>query len=102
MRAVYFRRDDDQSNGGDLEICEWKKGVPHLFIDRDLDAADTVSRGLVAYKSNTLVIFIDSGISLHAVTPRDPTSLSRRLVNIVGRVQRSVPEGLFERPQSGD
>jgi hypothetical protein len=48
---------------------------------------------------HTLVIFINSTLSLHAVTPRDRTLLSRRLVNIVGRVHRSVPEGLFERPQ---
>jgi hypothetical protein len=96
---LYFRRDDDRTRGGDLEICQWKKGVPHLFVHRDVDASDTESRGLVPYKANTLVMFINSAVSLHAVTPRDPTPLSRRLVNIVGRVHRSVPEGLFERPQ---
>jgi hypothetical protein len=96
---LYFRREEDHSRGGDLEICRWKKDVPQLFIERDLDPADTESRGLVPYRANTLVIFINSAISLHAVTPREPTPLSRRLVNIVGRVQRSVPEGLFERPQ---
>ena len=96
---LYFRRDDDRAQGGDLEICQWKKEAPHLFIDRDVDPSDTESRGIVPYRPNTLVIFINSGISLHAVTPREPTLLSRRLVNIVGRVYRSVPEGLFERPQ---
>jgi hypothetical protein len=96
---LYFRRDEDQSQGGDLEICQWKNDAPHLFIDRDIDPSDTESRGIVPYRPNTLVIFINSAISLHAVTPREPTPLSRRLVNIVGRVHRSVPEGLFERPQ---
>jgi hypothetical protein len=96
---LYFRRDDDRVPGGDFEICEWKKGVPRLFIDRNVDVADTESRGIVPYTANTLVFFINSPESLHAVTPRHRTPLSRRLVNIVGRVQRSVPEGLFERPQ---
>ena len=96
---LYFRRDDDRSRGGDLEICQWKKGAPHLFVDRNVDTSDTERRAIIPYKANTLVIFINSTVSLHGVTPRDPTPLSRRLVNIVGRVQRSVPEGLFERPQ---
>jgi hypothetical protein len=96
---LYFRRDEDRARGGDLEICQWKKNAPHLFIDRDVDGSDTERRAIVPYQANTLVIFINSTLSLHAVTPRDRTPLSRRLVNIVGRVHRSVPEGLFERPQ---
>jgi hypothetical protein len=96
---LYFRREDDHVPGGDFEVCEWKAGVPHLFIDRDVDPGDAETRGLIPYKANTLVIFINSAVSLHAVTPRERTHLSRRLVNIVGRVHRSVPEGLFERPQ---
>ncbi len=96
---LYFRREDDRVRGGDFEVCQWKAGVPQLFVDRDVDPADAVTRALIPYKANTLVIFINSAVSLHAVTPRERTHLSRRLVNIVGRVHRSVPEGLFERPQ---
>jgi hypothetical protein len=96
---LYFRREEDDVAGGDLEICRWKDGVPHCFVGRDVDVADTECCSVVPYRPNTLVIFINSLVSLHAVTPRHRTSLSRRLVNIVGRVHRSVPEGLFERPQ---
>jgi len=96
---LYFRRDDDRVPGGDLEICRWKAGTPHVFIERDVDPSDTERCATVPYRANTLVIFINSPESLHAVTPRHATALSRRLVNIVGRVPRSVPEGLFERPQ---
>src|SRR5262245_1896497 len=96
---LYFRRNEDRVPGGDLEICKWKDGAPHRFIGRDVDPSDTEWSATVPYKANTLVIFINSAVSLHAVTPRHRTSLSRRLVNIVGRVRRSVPEGLFERPQ---
>lgn len=96
---LYFRREDDRVPGGDLEICRWKDGAPHRFIGREVDPSDTERCSVVPYRANTLVIFINSAESLHAVTPRSRTPLSRRLVNIVGRVHRSVPEGLFERPQ---
>ena len=96
---LYFRRPDDDAAGGDLEILRWKPHVPQRFVGRDVDPADAEICGVVPYRPNTLVVFINSAVSLHAVTPRAPTTLSRRLVNIVGRVQRSVPEGLFERPQ---
>jgi hypothetical protein len=96
---LYFRRDEDRVRGGDLEICRWKAGAARRFVGRDVDPSDTETCSLVPYAANTLVVFINSPESLHAVTPRDPTPISRRLVNIVGRVQRSVPEGLFERPQ---
>jgi len=66
---LYFRRDDDRVPGGDLEICQWKKNAPHLFVDRDVDESDTERRAVVPYKANTLVIFINSTLSLHAVTP---------------------------------
>src|SRR5258708_22138295 len=51
---LYFRPDDDHVSGGDLEICEWKKSVPHRFIERDVDASDANSRGILPYKASTL------------------------------------------------
>lgn len=62
-------------------------------------ADDAEFVGSVEYKPNTLAAFINSGTSLHGVSPRAPSTISRRLVNIIGRVHQSVPEGLFARPQ---
>ena len=51
---------------------------------------------------NTAVIFINSATALHAVSARSPSLVSRRLVNIMGRVPRSIPEGLFQKRQKTD
>jgi len=96
---LYFPHRGDATRGGDLEICRWREGVPHLFVGRDLDPADAERVMTVPYRPNTLIAFINSGIALHAVTPRAVSGRSRRLVNIVGRVHRSVPEGLFRKRQ---
>jgi hypothetical protein len=99
---LYFRRDDDRATGADLEIYQWKKNVPHLFIGPDIDEADSERVNTVSYRPNTAVIFINSEASLHAVSVRGVSPVSRRLVNIMGRVPRSVPEGLFKKHQRKD
>jgi hypothetical protein len=56
----------------------------------------------VVTNPNTAVIFLNTENSLHAVSARGPSLVSRRLVNIMGRVPRSIPEGLFEKRQKTD
>jgi hypothetical protein len=98
----YFRPDDDQAAGGDLEIFEWKRDAPRLFVGSEVDEADAERVRTVAYKPNTAVIFINSEVALHAVSVREPSAASRRLVNIMGRVHHSIPEGLFVKRQKMD
>ena len=95
----YFRPADDQTVGGDLEIFRWKRNKAHLFVGSEVDESDAEPVHTVAYKPNTAVIFINSATALHAVSARDPSPVSRRLVNIMGRFPRSIPEGLFEKRQ---
>lgn len=95
----YFRPPEDHTLGGDLEIFRWKGDKAHLFVGSEVDEADAEPVHTVAYKPNTAVIFINSPLALHAVSARDPSPLSRRLVNIMGRVPHSIPEGLFEKRQ---
>jgi hypothetical protein len=95
----YFRSADDQASGGELEILRWKRNKAHLFVGSEVDESDAEPVGKVAYKPNTAVIFINSTRALHAVSARDPSPVSRRLVNIMGRVPHSIPEGLFEKRQ---
>jgi hypothetical protein len=98
----YFRAANDQAAGGELEILRWKRDKPHLFVGSEVDESDVESIHSVAYKPNTAVIFINSAMALHAVSARDPSPVSRRLVNIMGRVPHSIPEGLFEKRQKTD
>jgi hypothetical protein len=95
----YFRAADDHTGGGDLEILRWKRNKPHLFVGSEVDESDAEPVHTVAYRPNTAMIFINSTAALHAVSARDPSPVSRRLVNIMGRVPHSIPEGLFEKKQ---
>ena len=95
----YFRAADDQAAGGDLEIFRWRRNKARLFVGSEVDESDAEPVHTVAYRPNTAVIFINSATALHAVSARDPSPVSRRLVNIMGRVPHSIPEGLFEKKQ---
>jgi hypothetical protein len=96
---LYFRAAEDRAAGGHLEIFQWKRNKAHLFVGSEVDESDAEPVHAVAYKPNTAVIFINSATALHAVSVRDPSPVSRRLVNIMGRVPHSIPEGLFEKRQ---
>jgi hypothetical protein len=96
---LYFRAADDRAAGGHLEIFRWKQNRAHLFVGSEVDESDAEPVHSVTYKPNTAVIFINSALALHAVSVREPSPVSRRLVNIMGRVPHSIPEGLFEKRQ---
>jgi hypothetical protein len=96
---LYFRPMDDRATGGHLEIFQWKRNKAQLFVGSEVDESDAEPVRTVAYAPNTAVIFINSATALHAVSARDASPVSRRLVNIMGRVPHSIPEGLFEKRQ---
>jgi hypothetical protein len=99
---IYFRAENDRAGGGDLEILRWKRNKAHLFVGSEVVESDAEPSHTVATNPNTAVIFVNSAIALHAVSARGPSLVSRRLVNIMGRVPRSIPEGLFEKRQKTD
>ena len=93
---LYFRHDDDTSSGGALQLHRWKHMEDRRFRSRngvDPEAAELVAA--VPYRANTLVLMINSIDSLHSVSERGLAHHSRRLVNVIVEVNRSVPEGLF-------
>jgi hypothetical protein len=96
---IYFRADNDRAGGGDLEICRWRRGPTHLFVGSEVDESDAERSHTVVTRPNTAVIFVNTANALHAVSARNPSLVSRRLVNIMGRVPHSIPEGLFEKRQ---
>jgi hypothetical protein len=95
----YFRAGDDTTSGGDLQIYRWKDGTAPSFVGSEVDESDAELVSTVFCKPNTAIIFINSETSLHAVSVREPSTVSRRLVNIMGRVPHSIPEGLFKKRQ---
>jgi hypothetical protein len=99
---IYFRAENDRAAGGDLEIFQWKRDKAHRFVGSEVVESDAEPSYTVVTNPNTAVIFINSATALHAVSARGASLVSRRLVNIMGRVPRSIPEGLFEKKQKTD
>jgi hypothetical protein len=85
---LYFRQDDDSSTGADLEICE---GSNELFnskhqvkigkLPAEINESKITVVKKVNYAANTLVLFLNSARSIHAVSPRSPTTAPRRHIN---------------------
>jgi hypothetical protein len=96
---LYFRRPEDDSQGADLAICEaaapiyrtpGSVRISQLPAEIDDDLVKTVDTA--RYRANTLVLFLNSPASIHAVTPRTPTPLTRRHINFCC----DVPVPLFD------
>ena len=85
-----------------MEIFQWKRDRAPRFVGSEVVESDAEPSYTVTTQPNTAVIFVNSATALHAVTARNPSLVSRRLVNIMGRVPRSIPEGLFEKRQRTD
>jgi hypothetical protein len=86
----YMRDDADDSEGGDLELYEFK-GRPTFEIDsrRVPDENVTCFRS-IRYAKNTLVFLLHSPKSLHGVSPRNVTTFPRRHINFVGELTKKV------------
>jgi hypothetical protein len=96
---LYFRQAQDRSAGADLEICEAVQ--PIYPADRSVRVAELPaeihSRSVrtvrtAPYRANTLVLFLNSPRSIHSVTPRSATPLTRRHINFCA----DLPFDLFK------
>jgi hypothetical protein len=85
---LYFRREDDDSSGANLEVCEATSDLypkPHAVkiskLPAEIDDARVRTVKTANYAANTLVLFLNSAHSIHAVSPRTPTGVPRRHIN---------------------
>ncbi len=87
---LYFRQPEDNSVGGDLVVGKAKQGA-NLFPDgnsilvdklpMEIDERKIEQVNKAAYQPNTLVLFLNSPKSIHAVSERSPTDIPRRHIN---------------------
>ncbi|HEY8596253.1 MAG TPA: hypothetical protein VIL84_13505 [Devosiaceae bacterium] len=87
----YMRRENDDSEGGDLQICRF---LPHFDTNEAKSArfngayvkneTDIEVVKTIKYSRNCLVLFINTIDSLHGVTVRQKTGHGRYFVNLVG------------------
>jgi hypothetical protein len=85
---LYFRREDDDSSGANLEICEATTdlypsahAVKISTLPAEIDDTNVRTVETANYAANTLVLFLNSARSIHAVSPRTPTAVPRRHIN---------------------
>ena len=84
---LYFRESSDLTLGGDLEIYKWKNPDKKDFFDKlEIENKYVQKLNEIKYEDNTLVLFLNTIDSIHAVTPREVTSYDRKLVNFIGEL----------------
>ena len=93
----YLRQSDDDSSGGDLQICDWNHDYSckkKLQIYKEsLSPRHYSVFDEIPYANNVAVLFLNSLDALHCVTPRDLTVHTRTFVNLVGE----LPYDIFEK-----
>jgi hypothetical protein len=109
--TLYFRRPDDDADGGDLELYQFRdarfrfdpaKPMDSLFVKNspypDLDVIPEASVecvGRVPYSANILMFWLNTPYSIHGVTPRALTEVPRRYVNFLGECFSGPRDGFF-------
>jgi len=83
----YLRTEDDDSTGGDLEISRWRRDTPRGLRGRMAYRTFTEVIETVPYARNTLILFVNSPLSLHGVTVRSRTKAPRLFLNLLGEVK---------------
>jgi hypothetical protein len=100
---LYFRAPEDDSSGSDLEICQAVNPdkvhpdkricVDHLPMEVEADKVTVLNTA--KYEANTLVLFINSEKSIHAVSPRTATPIPRKHINFTADLFSLKEDGLF-------
>jgi hypothetical protein len=94
--ALFYMRDPrDHSQGGDLDIYDWRREprfVKHRTLMRDVELVKTVP-----YQANSYLCFVNSPAAVHGVSPRDETDVPRRYINFIAE----LPIKAFEPKQIG-
>jgi hypothetical protein len=80
---LYFRRDDDDSRGGDLELYRWRGDVRSYDEQRIVPDSFVEKVKTIPYAANRLVMFPQSENALHAVSIRSVTKHPRLHVNFL-------------------
>ena len=92
---LYFRHAEDDSSGGDLELYRLKgRPYPKRRMTK-IDAKYVEHVDTVRYAANKLVMWPNSGYSIHGVSPRSITDRPRRYVNFLGECYRGRRDDFF-------
>lgn len=79
------------SGDGDLLVQKYVK-QPTFYGKLEIHDECVQTVATVPYEHNMFMMFLNTPCSIHAVTPRRPTTLCRKLVNFIGE----MPQPLFK------
>lgn len=87
---IYFRQSEDDSVGGNLQLCKWKSEYKERqklkYYREGLSREHFSVVDEVKYENNVCILFLNSLDALHGVTPRDVTDSYRIFANFIGEV----------------
>jgi len=90
VALLYFRADDDDSTGGDLELFRSRGSKFNIHGKGEINDRLVEKIKTVKYEKNTLVFFTNSLFSFHGVSARSTTEHSRRVVTMVGEFDEAL------------
>ncbi|HVI89525.1 MAG TPA: hypothetical protein VM659_14560 [Dongiaceae bacterium] len=92
----YLRNTSDISEGGELELYRWKR-APRFLTYRMILPGDAERVASLPYARNSMIGFLNSAQAVHGVSPRGPSIVPRRYINLIAE----LPFHLFAAPYMG-
>ena len=85
---LYMRAEEDDSDGGDLQICRFHDQPQFHKVTAPDDAVEVVDH--VRYEANAFAFMVNSPAALHGVTPRMATPHLRRYINFLAELREPI------------
>jgi hypothetical protein len=92
---LYFRLPEDGAEGGDLSLYRFRSERAYHDARMDYDERFVEPFRTIPYRANSFIMWLNTGRSLHGVTPRKPTPMHRRYVNFIGECYALRTDGFF-------
>ena len=92
---LYFRLPEDDAEGGDLRLYRFRSQRAHHDARMDYEERFVEPFRTIPYRPNSFIMWLNTGRSLHGVTPRPPTPMHRRYVNFIGEAYALTTDGFF-------
>lgn len=87
---LYLRLEEDESSGGDLLFYRAKTESPPMDETRTVSANHVEVVEQIPYRSNTLVLFLNTPKSFHGVSTRSRTPCHRMFINLLGEMKEPI------------
>lgn len=91
---LYLRQPEDDSVGGNLNICNWNSNYNYKqklkYYREGLHPKHFSVYKEIEYENNVFILFLNSIDALHAVTPREITPHNRTFVNFVAELPYDI------------